>query len=131
MRTQICWEYKSFFGNIKCIELVEHMVDSYKIMCNISFKMFFLLSHLHFFLSNCGNISDKHKECFHQDIAIMEKRYQGRRNSSMLADYCWTHARDQLALSSSRKAKRMQLKTLGWREKSKKYFVLVFENNSD
>ncbi|XP_076328952.1 prolyl 4-hydroxylase subunit alpha-2-like isoform X2 [Tachypleus tridentatus] len=31
---------------------------------------------------------------FHQDIATMEKRYQGNWNPSMLADYCWTLQRN-------------------------------------
>ena len=39
----------------------------------------------------------------------MEKRYQEKWNPSILADYCWTLARDQPELSYSRKAKRMRL----------------------
>jgi len=34
--------------------------------------------------------SDEHGERFHQDIMVMEKRYQGKYTLSMLADYCWT-----------------------------------------
>jgi len=33
-------------------------------------------------------------ERFHQDIMTMEKRYQGKWTSSLLADYCWTLKRD-------------------------------------
>jgi len=28
-------------------------------------------------------------ESFHQDIKTMEKRYQGRWNTNMMANYCW------------------------------------------
>jgi len=39
-------------------------------------------------------VSDEHGERFHQDISSMEKRYQGKWNCAILADYCWTLARD-------------------------------------
>ena len=77
--------------------------------CNMSLKIHFLHSHFDFFPSNCDNVSDKHGKRFHQDIAVMEQRYQGKWNPSMLADYCWTLARDQSELSYKRKAKRMRL----------------------
>jgi len=32
-------------------------------------------------------VSDEHGERFHQDIATMEKRYQGKWYTTMLADY--------------------------------------------
>ena len=105
----------NFLGNRKApnyIELVEHMIDSYKNMgCNMSLKIHFLYSHLDFFPSNCGDVSDQHGERFHQDIAVMEKRYQGRWSPSMLADCCWTLVRDQPNLPYSRKAKRIRLWT--------------------
>ena len=75
----------------------------------MSLKIHFLHSHLDFFPSNCGNVSDEQGEHFHQDIAVMEKRYQEKWSPSMLADYCWTLARDQPELSYNRKAKRMRL----------------------
>ena len=43
-------------------------------------KIHFLHSHLDFFPENCGAVSDEHGERFHQDISLMEKRYQGKRN---------------------------------------------------
>jgi len=49
----------------------------------MSLKIHFLQSHLDFF-------SDEHGERFHQDIMAMEKWYQGKWTSSMLADNCWT-----------------------------------------
>ena len=41
-----------------------------------------------------GEVSVEHCEIFHQDIVIMEKRYQDKWTSSMLADYSWTLKRD-------------------------------------
>jgi hypothetical protein len=45
--------------------------------------------HLDFFPDNCGMVSDEHGERFHQETATIEKRYQGKWSTSMLADYCW------------------------------------------
>jgi hypothetical protein len=39
---------------------------------------------------NLGEVIDEHVEKFHQVILAMEKRYQGKWTSSMLAEYCWT-----------------------------------------
>ncbi|GFU78909.1 uncharacterized protein TNCV_307501 [Trichonephila clavipes] len=46
---------------------------------------------------NCGTISDGHGKRFYQDIAAIGRRYQGRWDESMLADYCWTVIRDTRA----------------------------------
>ncbi|GBN41206.1 hypothetical protein AVEN_65472-1 [Araneus ventricosus] len=62
--------------------------------CNMSLKIHFLDSHLYFFPDNCGQVSDEQGERFHQDIANMEKRYQGNWSTGMLAEYCWTLVRD-------------------------------------
>ncbi|GBM27585.1 hypothetical protein AVEN_35251-1 [Araneus ventricosus] len=48
-------------------------------------KIHFLDSHLNFFPDNCGQVSDEHGESFHQDMANMEKRYQGNWFTAMLA----------------------------------------------
>ncbi|KDR20410.1 hypothetical protein L798_04945 [Zootermopsis nevadensis] len=53
----------------------------------MSFKIHFLHSHLDFFPSNCGAVSDVHGECFHQDISAMEQRYKSKWSAAMLADY--------------------------------------------
>ena len=53
----------------------------------MSLKIHFLESHLDFFLEDLGEVSDEHGEIFHQDILSMEKRYQGKWSSSMMADY--------------------------------------------
>jgi len=89
---------KDFLGNHKAgnyQDAVQDLLTSYKAMeCNISLKIHFLESHLHFFPENLGEVSDEHGERFHQDIMAMEKRYQDKWTSSMLADYCWTLKRD-------------------------------------
>jgi hypothetical protein len=54
----------------------------------MSLKIHFLDSHLDFFPHNLGKVSDEHGERFHQDIAVMESRYQGHEGPNMLADYC-------------------------------------------
>ena len=57
-------------------------------------EIHFLESRLEFFLENLGEASDEHSERFRQDIMAMEKQYQGKWTSSILADYCWTLKRD-------------------------------------
>ncbi|KAK2578077.1 hypothetical protein KPH14_001025 [Odynerus spinipes] len=62
--------------------------------CNMSLKIHFLHSHLDFFPKNLGDVSDEHGERFHQDINVLEQRYAGKRNASLLADYCWNTISD-------------------------------------
>ena len=72
----------SFLGNFKAAnfrELVQDLMDSYEQLgCNMSLKMHFLFSHLNIFPLNCGDVSDEHREHFHQDISLMEHRYKGK-----------------------------------------------------
>ena len=81
---------KNFFGHHKAAnyqDVVQDLLTSYKAMgCNMSLKIHFLESHLNFFPEYLGEASDEHGERFHQDILAMEKRYQGKWTSSMLAD---------------------------------------------
>lgn len=72
----------------------------------MSLKIHFLHSHLEFFPENCGDMSDEHGERFHQEIARMEKRYQGKWTPNMLADYCWTLLRDAPTVEYKKQAKR-------------------------
>jgi len=60
----------------------------------MSLKIQFLESNLDFFPENLGEVSDEHGERFHQDTMAIEKLYQGKWTSSMLADYCLTLKRD-------------------------------------
>jgi len=89
---------------------MEELLSSYqKLGCNLSVKIHFLSSHLDFFPENCGSVSDKPSERFHQDIAAMEGRYKGKWSPSMLADYCWTLMHDPLNSMFNRKAKKTRL----------------------
>jgi sulfatase maturation enzyme AslB (radical SAM superfamily) len=57
--------------------LVNNLLQSYqKLGCNMAVIKHFPHSHLEFFSENCGAVSDKHGERFHQDISSMEKTYQ-------------------------------------------------------
>lgn len=70
-------------------EKIKLMLDAYhKLGCNMSLKIHFLL-----FSDNMGLKSDEHRR-FHQEIVQFEKRYQGRWEPVMLADYCWDLQRD-------------------------------------
>jgi len=88
----------NFLGNIRaqdCKQLFEDMLSLYhKLGCSMFLKIHMLHSHLDFFPDNCGMVSDEHAECFHQEIATMEKGYQGKWFTYMLIDYCWTLARN-------------------------------------
>jgi hypothetical protein len=74
---------------------MERLFQSYEAMgCNMSLKIHFLHSHLDFSPQNLGAVSDELGECFHQDIAVMEKQYQGKWSINMLSYYCWSIIRD-------------------------------------
>ena len=53
---------------------------------------------------NCGVVCDEHGERFDQHISLMEKIYQGKWNCAMLADCCWTLARDAPTVECKRQA---------------------------
>ena len=55
----------------------------------MSLKVHFLETHLNFFYKNLGNVSDEHDKRFHQDVAIIEKRFKEKGSVGMLANYCW------------------------------------------
>ena len=99
-----------FLGNKRddnYIQLVTVLLQKcHQLGCNMSLKIHFLHSHLDFFPPSCGAVSDEHGERFHQDISVMEQRYQGRWNEAMLVDYCWFVFRDAPELVYKRKAKR-------------------------
>ena len=84
------------------------MLDNFhKLGCNISVKLHFLHSHLEYFPENLGAESEEQGERFHQDTKIMEKRYQGRWNVSVIADWCLM--RDGESFEPSRKSKKRKL----------------------
>jgi hypothetical protein len=88
-------------------ELVDNLLTSYHTLgCRMSLKIHILHSHLDFFPSNLGDVSDEQGERFHQDIQQMEKYYQGHWNSSMISDYCWMLQRDASSTSYKRQCTR-------------------------
>ncbi len=101
---------KNFLGNEKAEnykDVVERMLQSYhRLGCNMSIKVHFLNSHLDEFPANLGDVSDEHGERFHQDIKVMEERYQGRWDTHMMADYCWSIQRDYPNMHHSRKSRK-------------------------
>lgn len=89
---------RNFLGKHKAknyVDLVNNMLTSFrKLGCNMSIKVHYLHSHLDRFPENLGDTSEEQGERFHQDIKTMEDRYQGRWDTHMMADYCWSLKRD-------------------------------------
>ncbi|KAI6651423.1 hypothetical protein LOD99_5230 [Oopsacas minuta] len=83
----------NFLGNKKASnhkELVTELVDSNPALgYNMSIKNHYLRDHLDRFPDNLGDMSEEQGEQFHQDIKVMEQRYQGRWDTDMMAEYCW------------------------------------------
>ena len=75
----------------------------------MSIKVHFLFSHLDEFPENLGTVSDEQGERFHQDIKVMEERYQGRWDVNMIADYCWNLKRDITTANHRRKTRKRSL----------------------
>ena len=88
----------NFLGNKRAdnyTELVEELLLSLQDLgCRMSIKVHYLHSHLSEFPENIGDVSEEQGERFHQDVKVMEERYQGRWNCNMMADYCWSLMRD-------------------------------------
>lgn len=84
----------NFLGNERAKnfnKLGKELIKSYeKIGANMSLKLHIIDRHLDHFEDNCGDYSEEHGERFHQEIKIMESRYNAKFTKNMLADYCWT-----------------------------------------
>ncbi len=89
---------EGFLGNYRSEryeQVVEDLLRSFQILgARMTVKLHFLNSHLEYFPDNCGDFSEEQGERFHQDIRVIEERYQGRWDINMLADYCWCLKRD-------------------------------------
>ena len=76
--------------------IVADMLRNYRALgARMSLKIHFFHSHQDFFPENLGDVSDEHGERFHQDIAVMETRYQSKFSPHMMGDYCWTLQREE------------------------------------
>ena len=89
----------NFLGNKRADNYIEFLEELLLILqdlgCQISIKVHYLHSHLSKFSANLGNVSEEQGERFHQDVKVMEERYQGQWNCNMMAsDYCWSLMRD-------------------------------------
>ena len=88
---------EEFLGNHRRDDyamMVSNLIESYKKLgCCMSLKLHFLHSHLDFFRENLENVSEEHGERFHQDIQVLEKRYQGRWDEAIMGDYVWNLVR--------------------------------------
>ncbi|UYV67635.1 hypothetical protein LAZ67_5001413 [Cordylochernes scorpioides] len=60
----------------------------------MSIKVHYLHNHLDKFPDNLGAYSDEQGERFHQDMKVMEERYQDVWDCQKMADYCWNLSRD-------------------------------------
>ena len=103
-----------FLGNNKSHDyekVVQQMVTNFRALgCRMSIKLHFLDSHVDYFPTNLGAYSEEQGERFHQDICTMERRYQGRWNVSMMADYCWSLKRSNTAPDYKRKSLKRRFK---------------------
>lgn len=99
---------KNFLGNKRAEnykDIVETLLKHFhRLGCNMSIKLHFLHNHLDAFPTNLGDVSDEQGERFHQDIKIMEERYQGRWDTHMMADYCWSIKRDCRSIVHAKKS---------------------------
>ena len=89
-------------------DIVSNLLQKYKAMgCRMSLTLQFLHSHLDFFPPYLADVSDEHGEKCHQDISLMEMRYQDKFIPSMMGDYGWFIQRET---GSSHKRKSRCLK---------------------
>lgn len=97
----------NFLGNNKSPDykkIVDNMVMNFKKLgCLMNLKLHFLDSHLIKFPENVGNYSEEQGERFHQDMKVMEQRYQGRWDEVMMADFCWMLRRDTISKGKKRR----------------------------
>ncbi|GBM14416.1 hypothetical protein AVEN_246582-1 [Araneus ventricosus] len=107
-------------------ELVTELLRTYHLLgCNTSIKIHSLHSRLEYFPDNLGKMSDEQGERFHQDIKEMERRYQGRWDVNMMADYCWCLKRDS-DVDHKRKTRKRSFLTS---RKHKSYHNIVNEQH--
>jgi len=97
-------DVKKFLGNIKdplFKKIVRNMLDKFKLLsCNMSLKLYFLAPHLDHFEFKA--VSEEQGESLHQDLKEVDRRYQGRCDVNMMADNCWSSARDDPSREHSR-----------------------------
>ena len=77
----------------------------------MSLKVHFLHSHLSFFPENAGDISDEHKERFHEDISSLKNKYKINWSPAMLTDFCYNLKRDTPEMFFLDKKQKLKIKS--------------------
>ena len=76
---QVCSNFLGLHKSNDFEDVVANLLCNYhKMGCKMSLKVHFLHSHLPFFYENSGAVADEHGERFHQNIAVIEKRFKGK-----------------------------------------------------
>ena len=86
------------------MSLVETMLANFQALgepMNIKLRYFFC--NLDHFPENFGDTSVEQGERFHQDIKVMEERYQGQWDTHMTTDYWWCLMQDCFEKNYKRK----------------------------
>lgn len=100
----------NFLGNTKSPNyqrIVQTLLKNLRnLNANLSYKLHFLNAHLDHFPDNLGAFSEEHGERFHQDMKIIEYRYQGKWSCAMLADYCWSIKAERVAETKRKSCKK-------------------------
>ena len=100
----------NFLGNKKSEtlrEIVHKLLTTYQLLgYTMSIKVQFFFYHLEQFPANLGDVNDERGERFHQNIMVLEECYQGRWDTHMMADYCWSLKRDVSYLNHSRRSQK-------------------------
>ena len=117
----------NFLGKNRCEEYekeVDVLLKNFqKLGARMSVKIHFLRSNLDYFPQNCGDLNEEQRERFHQDIRVMEERFQGRWDVTFLADYCWCLKRDVVATQHRRKSLKGPSSMLSYRVMCNLYFL--------
>ena len=80
---------------LKPLDHAADLLQAYqRLGCQVSLKLHFFHVHLDFFPPNFRAVDDEHGERFHRDITLIESRYKGKSNASMMGDYCWSMQRE-------------------------------------
>ena len=74
----------------------------------MSVKVYLFNSHANNFPENLEAMNEEREERFNHDIKAIEKRYQRRWNTNMMADYRWCLKREVIGRSYSRKTQKRQ-----------------------
>ena len=64
-------------------------------MQDVTQKFTFYIHIYHFFMKTWEQFQMSTVKDFHQDIAVIEKRFKGKWSTGMLAEYCWSLKRDK------------------------------------